>query len=88
MRVLVVDFSGKDDLAVFLSENDIAEIKLETGDGGRAYKIVREWQPDIVVFNLDAKPAHIRRTTLAIIENKSMAHIQLAGFFEQSAHRE
>lgn len=71
-------------MALFLSENGIAEIKVENGDGGRAYKIAREWQPDIVVFNLDAKPAHIRRTALAINENKSMAHIQLAGVFEQS----
>ncbi len=85
MRVLVVDFSGKDDLAILLSENSIAEIKVETNDGGRAYKIAREWQPDIVVFNLDAKPAHVRRTAMAIIENKSMAHIRLAGVFEQSA---
>lgn len=84
MRVLVVDFSGKDDLAVFLSKNGIAEIKVETEDGGRAYRIAREWQPDTVVFNLDAKPAHVRRTAMAINETKSMAHIRLAGVFEQS----
>lgn len=80
----MVDFSGKDDLATFISEKGNADIIVETENGGRAYKIAREWQPDIVVFNLDAKPAHVLRTAMAINENKSMAHIRLSGVFEQS----
>lgn len=44
---------------------------IETEDGGRAYQLVKEIRPDVLVVDLSHKPGHGRRTAEAICSLKA-----------------
>ncbi|MBK9292316.1 MAG: hypothetical protein IPM52_11920 [Bacteroidetes bacterium] len=87
MNILLVDFSGKQTLSSLLELCPEIKLKTETSDGAIAYQLAFAWPAEVVVFNLDGRPSHIRQTMQAIAERKAAKNMILLAVSAQQTSR-
>ena len=62
-------------------------VDVESEDGGRAYRRVREQTPAAVVVNLGARPSHGRETVRSIVQAKATRTVRILAIGGTDADR-
>ncbi len=76
IKVFVIDFSESNHITDILTRNNCL-VEYENIDGGRAYKRIEEFMPNLVFINYSCKPSHGRQTAIAINKRKKTTQIPI-----------